>query len=70
MRRSLKQVSDKSTVGLFGTAGLLLLIGAFLTIVFIGFILMWVAALLIAIAFFQLKSGESIVSQQTPPPPV
>jgi uncharacterized membrane protein len=70
MRRSLKQVSNKSTVGLFGTAGLLLLIGAFLAIVFIGFILMWVAALLIAIAFFQLKPGESIVSQQTPPPPV
>jgi uncharacterized membrane protein len=62
MRRSLKQVSDKSTVGLFGTAGLLLLIGAFLAIVLIGFILMWVAALLIAIAFFQLKPGESIVS--------
>ncbi len=69
MRRSLKQVSNKSTVGLFGTAGLLLLIGAFLTIVLIGFILIWIAALLIAIAFFQLKPGESIVSQQSPPPP-
>jgi uncharacterized membrane protein len=68
MRRSFKQVSNKSTVGLFGTAGLLLLIGAFLTIVLIGFILMWIAALLVAIAFFQLKPGESIVSQQSPPP--
>jgi uncharacterized membrane protein len=55
-RRSLKTLSTKTNVGLFSTGGLLLLIGAFLTIVFgLGFILMWVAALLIAIAFFQIK---------------
>ena len=70
MRRSFKQVSNKSTVGLFGTAGLLLLIGAFLTIVLIGFILIWIAVLLVAIAFFMLKPGESITSQQPAPPAV
>ncbi|MCW3999463.1 MAG: DUF996 domain-containing protein [Candidatus Bathyarchaeota archaeon] len=65
MRRSLKQVSVKSQVGMFGTAGLLLLIGAFLTIIGIGVILMWIAVVLLMIAFLQLKPTE-----QTPPPPV
>ena len=71
IRRSLKQVSDKSTVGLFGTSGLLLLIGAFLTIIGIGVILMWVAALLLAIAFFQLKPMRQMEQPPyySPPPP-
>ena len=41
--RSLKIVTAKSTIGLFGTAGLLLLIGAFLAVILIGVILMWIA---------------------------
>jgi uncharacterized membrane protein len=56
LRRSLKQLSAKSNYGLFGTAGLLLLIGAFLVIVIgLGLILIWIAALILAIAFFNLK---------------
>ena len=63
IRRSLTQLSVKSSVGLFGTAGILLLIGAFLVIVFgLGLILMWIAALILAIAFFRLKP-----TQQPPP---
>ena len=55
-RRSFKQLSTKSSVGLFSTAGLLLLIGAVLIIIVgLGLILMWIAILLLAIAFFQLK---------------
>lgn len=69
VRRSLKQVSLKSSVGLFGTAGLLLLIGAVLTIVLIGVILMWIAFLLIAIAFFQIKPAPTIENVPAPPPP-
>ena len=66
--RSLKQVSNKSTVGLFGTAGLILLIGAIIPI--IGLILMWVSALILAIAFFTLKSQEQpIVTAISPPAP-
>lgn len=64
--RSTKQVSAKSTIGLFGTAGLLLFIGAFLTIIVIGVFLMWIATLLLAIAFFQLKPGQL---DAVPPPP-
>ena len=63
VRRSLVRLSAKTNVGLFSTAGLLLLIGAFLVIVVgLGLILIWVAALILAIAFFKLKP-----TQQPPP---
>jgi len=56
LRRSLNKLSAKSNYGLFGTVGLLLLIGAFLVIVVgLGLILMWIAVLILAIAFFNLK---------------
>jgi uncharacterized membrane protein len=70
-RRSLKTLSTKASVGLFSTGGLLLLIGAFLVILFgFGFILMWVGTLLIAIAFFQIKPQEEQppVAYSSPPP--
>jgi uncharacterized membrane protein len=54
-RRSLKMLATKSSVGLFSTAALLLLIGAVLTIILIGALLIWIAMLLMAIAFFQIK---------------
>ena len=68
--RSLKQVSNKSNVGLFGTAGLILLIGAIIPL--FGLFLMWIAALLLAIAFFTLKPQEQqpmATATATPPPP-
>jgi uncharacterized membrane protein len=58
-RRSLGTLSAKSGVGLFSTAGLLILIGAVLIILFgIGLILIWISALLLAIAFFQLRPQQ------------
>jgi uncharacterized membrane protein len=66
--RSLKQVSNKSNTGLFGTAGLILLIGAIIPI--IGLLLMWVSSLILAIAFFTLKShGQPMATASSPPPP-
>ncbi|MCL4430294.1 MAG: DUF996 domain-containing protein [Chloroflexi bacterium] len=67
IRRSLKEVANKSSVGLFGTAGLLLLIGAIIPI--IGLILIWIAALLLAIAFFTLKPQPPPMAAATAPPP-
>lgn len=66
-RRSLTTLSSKAGVGLFGTAGLLMLIGAVLTIIVIGFLLMWIAMILVAIAFFQIRAQPT---QAAPPPPV
>jgi uncharacterized membrane protein len=59
LRRSFGTLSEKSSVGLFSTTGLLLLIGAVLIILFgVGLILMWISALLLAIAFFKLKPQQ------------
>lgn len=55
-RKSLTSLSEKSGVGLFGTTGLILLIGAVLTIIGIGFLLLWVALILLAIAFFSIRT--------------
>ena len=63
--RSLKQVSNKSSVGLFGTAGLILLIGAIIPV--IGIVLMWISALILAIAFFTLKPQEQSMQSMMPP---
>jgi hypothetical protein len=42
-----------------------LLIGAFLTIVVFGVFLIWIAAIILAVAFFTLKHPEAV-----PPPQV
>jgi uncharacterized membrane protein len=65
--RSLRQVSSRTSTGLFGTAGLLLFIGAIIPI--IGLILMWISALLLAIAFFTLKSQQEPMAVSASPPP-
>ena len=49
-------VSEKTGVGLFGTTGLLILIGAVLTIIGIGFILLWIALILLTVSFFSIKT--------------
>ena len=54
-RKSMTQLSTKSGVGLFGTAGLLMLIGAVLSIVLVGFLLIWIGLILATVAFFQMK---------------
>jgi uncharacterized membrane protein len=59
-RKSLTALRQKSEIGLFGSAATVLLVGAVLTIIFIGYLLVWIAVLLVAIAFFQMKQ---------PPPP-
>jgi len=69
VRRSFNSLSAKTGVGLFSTGALLLFIGAVLTIVLIGFLLMWIAALLIAIAFFQIKAQPAVTTMASPPPP-
>jgi len=63
LRKSLGLLSAKSGVGLFGTTGTIILVGAVLTIIAIGILLVWVALLLLAAAFFSIKP------QQAPPPP-
>jgi len=66
LRRSLNTLSEKSGIHMFATTGLLILIGAILTIIVIGFILLWVALILLAVAFFEIKT-EPTQAQKTAP---
>ena len=60
IRRSMISLSAKSGVGLFSTAGLLMLIGAVLIIALgIGLLLIWISMLILAIAFFTMKPQET-----------
>jgi uncharacterized membrane protein len=67
-RKSMSLTARKTGVGLFGTAGMLLLIGAVLTIIVIGVFLMWISLLLIAIAFFQIRAQPAQTAAPPPPP--
>jgi uncharacterized membrane protein len=72
IRQSLNQIKDKSSVNMFGTAGIVILIGAFLGIIFIGYVIMVVGILMAAIAFFQLRQTPPTVEPTVyaPPPAV
>ena len=66
-RRSFNLAAAKSGVHMFETAGLVLLIGAVTTIIFgIGFLIMWIAFILLAVAFFGLKPVAPEAPQQAP----
>lgn len=70
LRRSLTTLSEKTGVGLFGTTGLLTLIGAILTIILFGFLLLWIALILLTAAFFSIRARptESTATKPSPPP--
>jgi len=61
LKRAFDSLAHMSGVGMFRTAGLLLLLGAILTIVLIGLVLIFVAWILLTVAFFSMPS--------TSPPP-
>jgi len=61
-RRSLNLTGDHLNVKMFRTVGLLVLIGAVLTIVIVGAVISLVANILLAVAFFQIRANP-------PPPP-
>jgi len=64
LRRSYGELGRRLNVSLFGTAAILYLVGAVLTIVLIGFLLIFVAEILLIAAFF------SINTQLPPRPPM
>jgi len=68
-RKSLNILSSKSGVGMFSTAGLVLLIGAVLTIILVGIIIIWIAIILLAVAFFSIKPATTQATPSTSPPP-
>jgi uncharacterized membrane protein len=69
LRRSMNGLSEKTHVHLFSTTGLLFLIGAVLTIVAIGLILLWIALLLMAVSFFTIPTQQPMQQTTQPPQP-
>ena len=66
-RRAFNLLAQKSGEHMFETAGLILWIGAILTIIFVGLFLILVAWILLAIAFFSIKTSSQQYAY-TPPP--
>ena len=58
-KKSFNLLSSKSGERLFGTSGLLMLIGAVLTIILVGALITLVAWILAAVAFFSLKPSAA-----------
>ncbi|MEM2095265.1 MAG: DUF996 domain-containing protein [Candidatus Caldarchaeum sp.] len=69
LRKSLNLVGDTLGIKMFRTAGLLLFIGALLTIVLVGALVVLVADVLLAVAFFQIQPGAGAPPPPPPPPP-
>ena len=54
LRKSFNNIGEKANVGLFGTTGLVYLIGAATLIIIIGFIIIFIALIMQIVAFFSL----------------
>ena len=75
IRRSYDAMASKLSVGMFGTAGMLYFIGAILTIILVGFIILFIAAILQIVAFFSIPDSppgmqpKTTAGTITQPPP-
>jgi uncharacterized membrane protein len=66
LRKSLGVASMKTGVGMFGTTGLLMLIGAVIPL--LGLLLIWIGLLLLAVAFFSIRPQQAQASMPAQPP--
>jgi uncharacterized membrane protein len=73
LKRSYDTIGQRLNVGMFHTTGLLYLIGAALTIIFVGVIIVFVAEILQIVAFFSIPEQTQMAPQPMPgqmgPPP-
>ncbi len=67
LRKTFDALAVKTGNGMFRTAGLLLLLGAILTIVLVGLILIFVAWILLTVAFFSMPSASTAPPPQAAP---
>ena len=76
LRRSFAKIGSRLNVKMFATAALLYLVGAALTIVLVGFVVTFVADILMVIAFFSMPDDTMVeppprpMTIPPPPPPV
>jgi uncharacterized membrane protein len=70
-KKSFDILAEQTGEKIFGTAGLLLLIGAVLTIIIIGLLIMFIAWIVLTVAFFSIKTPEKfqVAAPATQPQP-
>jgi uncharacterized membrane protein len=68
-RHAFNTLAFKSSEGLLRTGGTLILIGSILTIIYVGFFLLFVGWILITAALFSLRPPMQPTQTYTPPPP-
>lgn len=68
VRKSFDHLSVKTGNKIFETAGLLLLIGAILTIVLVGFIILFAAWIVTAVSLFSIQSTQQVMPAPSPQP--
>jgi uncharacterized membrane protein len=68
-KKAMNTLSGKTGVKLFHTTGTVFFVGALLTIVLVGFIVIWVTFILLMISFYESKPLEHTQQPQQPIPP-
>lgn len=68
-RKSMNALSTKTGVHLFHTTGTVFFVGAFLTIILVGFLIIWISFVLLVISFYESKPQNQPQQppQQNPP---
>ncbi len=69
IRKTYNSIAVKLNVGMFRTAALVYFIGAILTIILVGFLLLLIAQILLVIAYFSIADTPFPSSPGMPPPP-
>ncbi len=67
LRKSFNSIGTRLNVGLFGTGALIYLIGSILTIIIVGFFLIFIAQILFIVAFFSLPDNPPGAPPQSQP---
>jgi len=68
LKRSYEKISQRLNVSAFATAGLLYLIGAALTIVLVGFLILLIALIFQVVAYFSIQDRPPLPSWGQPAP--
>jgi ribosomal protein L40E len=68
LKRSYEKISQRLNVSAFATAGLLYLIGAALTIVLVGFLILLIALIFQVVAYFSIQDRPPTPSWGQPAP--
>ena len=70
IRRAFDSMASKLGVGTFRTAGTMYFIGAILTIILVGFLLLFIAFILQVVAFFSINEMRPVGGVQAPMQPM